>query len=316
MSRLAMQSSPKRSAEPSEPVRERIAGLAQFLSRASRSRRYTNLELERAARDLAAIKQRVSTREYLQTSCNPRNILTIPDRTDEIFRDLTFFWSVGKVWSQIFGQLGLRSRQRVLDLACGHFPKVELGLYYHGFEGEVLAVDPSRRALASALAFLDFFAVPFTTRASPRSLWTIGGEPFDFVTANHALDDLILAEFCRARGFNLDDAYMREQRYVEIWDEILRSETHSLRTIERVAGRLVKLVRPGGYAVLVDYPSFSHRTLRLRKIIGLVGRLQRELRISLQKQGFRAVIPFKTPKLVYDRLHVKREHCVCMRRQK
>jgi hypothetical protein len=53
--------------------------------RIGRSRRYDPVEVERFIGDLSRATRRLVSREYRQSSFTPRNLLRIPERTEELF---------------------------------------------------------------------------------------------------------------------------------------------------------------------------------------------------------------------------------------
>lgn len=83
--------------------------------------------------------------EYLRSSLRPRNIMNTTERTAELFEDLSFYSSMGRLWQRpLFGKLSLDAAP-IAELGCGPVPKAALGLHYLGFTGVCHLVDPDPR---------------------------------------------------------------------------------------------------------------------------------------------------------------------------
>lgn len=286
----------------------------KYLASANTGDRFSTLELERVGRDLRLLVERLRTREYLRTSFNKRNLLNIIDRTEEIFSDLAFFSSVGRMWQDILKKINIPAKGKVLDIGCGFFPKVELGLLYSGFQGSVTLLDANAKALGGAGRFLEFLHIPFKYRVTSRSIWQVCKIRFDLIAANHVLDDLVLADYCRRRRLNLKNIYSSEDLFKDTWGKIIEDPERPFDLINELATHLTKLVVRGGHVAFVDYPSFSHRSLKLRRLLNLSLKFSETLRSALKSKGFKSVKLFSAKQARYDRLVIREDHCVVMRR--
>ena len=119
-----------------EQAKKRITRSLSSVRQSARRSKISSLELERASREIAIVGARLDSGEYRKTSFQ-KNLLNIVDRTAELHSDLRFLCSVGRIWEQIFRSVGISHSGNILDLGCGYFPKVELGLYYAGYNGSV-----------------------------------------------------------------------------------------------------------------------------------------------------------------------------------
>jgi Methyltransferase small domain len=246
---------------------------------------FTILEQERFQEDLITLKKRLVCREYLQSSFKPRNQLSIPERTGEFFQELSFFFSIGKIWQALFSELEEVPFKKVLDIGPGYFPKVELGLYYSGYSGAVTLLDQDPRATESAEKFLNFFKCSFLARTIHKSILDEHSDKYDLIVANHFLDDYALACHCKDRGIDIGEAYQSEKLYRAVWNDIERNLEGVLSGVRDLAIRFIQLLLPGGSVLLLDYTSFSHRALELEVIPRCVKKIKKTLLAELERNG-------------------------------
>lgn len=284
------------------------------LTDAADSRRYSGLELERAAYELSLVSKRLSSGEYQHASFQ-RNVLNIPDRAAELVTDLQFLEKIGRIWETIFRAAGVRDDMRLLDVGCGFLPKVELGLFYAGFRGEVTLLDSCEEALERACQFLSAFNAGFSTRKRSESLWDSAAGSYDFICANHLIDDLVLDAYCSRNAISLSSIYDDEQAFRQSWEDIIAHPSFAFSLMSRL-GRYVSRMTPrnNGGLLLLDYPSHSHLALDLDHIFRLVSELQKALRASLKEHGFSEIEVFETPDIVCGRTTVPSSSCLAFRR--
>jgi hypothetical protein len=278
---------------------------------AVRSCDITSLEKQRFGDDLITLKQRLTSREYLQSSFKPRNQLSIPERTEEFYKDLTFFFSVGKVWETLLGKLKKSTIRSVLDIGPGYFPKVELGLYYSGYKGAVTLLDQDCRATESAEKFLTFFNCPFSVRCCHTSILSAPRATYDLIVANHFLDDFGLASHCSDQHIDIKEAYLSEKIYQSLWNDIARNPASALAETEKLAATFSRLLAVGGTVLLLDYTSFSHRAMGLTAIPTFVKKMKRKLLSELSRQGLAPRSLIARP-IRFDRLQVDAEDLICV----
>ncbi len=279
-----------------------------------RSKKTTSLEKERCRRELAVIAARLQSGEYLQSNFKERALLNILDRTDELFKDLNFFWSVGAIWSELFSKLKIDRHAKILDLACGFFPKVELGLLYYGFKGNVTLVDIDHAALLQAEKFLNFFSVPFSIKRMSCSIWKLPSKQYQLIVGNHLIDDVLLERFSRLHAIRLSETYTSEALFMKMWEQIIANDAFGIKIMQELADMIMRLLAPGGIVVFVDYPSFSHRALHLQGLINYVSARRNNLRDELRLRGMNIFNPIKKGSLTRERLVVKQAHIVCGRK--
>lgn len=248
----------------------------------------TAKEQDRIYADLCILAKRVEVREYQRGRFN-KNILNIQDRSEELLDDLTFLSSIGRVWETLFDQVRLTAKTTVIDIGCGVFPKVELGLFYRCFAGKVTLVDTSPGAIQRALSFIDFFNPAFTADGVCGDLFKVGLQKADVVTGNHLLDDLLLSSFCETQSVPLDRVYGSEKGYAQIWAKIQKTDQHAIKTAKRVAAALDEITSQKGVIILFDYLSHSHLDLGLSCIREVVAVTQHELQRELEARNFEAV---------------------------
>lgn len=276
--------------------------------------RFTMMEVERFISDISQASRRLVSREYQQSTFQPRNTLRIPDRTEELFSDLSFYWSVGQIWSSLARALSLRPDARIAEIGCGYVPKVAIGLHYLGVHGSVDLVDTDGVALQRASRFLELMGVRFPVGVVKATLFDEVNGGYDAIFANHLLDDLILNHHCESRGLDIRMLYAREARYAEVWGEIV-ADPHFLRElVPLIADALVRRVRPGGVALLLDYPSFTHRALGLTHVIDLVRQATRMLRDIVEARGATLITDLPSVPLTVDRVTVTRDDIVVFKK--
>jgi 2-polyprenyl-3-methyl-5-hydroxy-6-metoxy-1,4-benzoquinol methylase len=286
----------------------------QELQEALAHAKVTPLELKRCQDEIRLITRRLVTGEYIQSCFQPRNLLSIPDRTDEIFKDLRFFWSVGAVWENLLDKLGVRPTAQILDIGCGFFPKIELGLYYHGFEGTVTLCDPNQEALEHAVQFLKFFRVSFEAQHYTSTLWTLKGKQYDAIVANHFLDDVILVEFAKREGLEVTKLYRTESEYQKAWTAIKATKGFCDELVVKLAGKLNELLKSQGSILLLDYPSFSHKAMGIKALLSVVNKFQANLRDLLSQTGLRERQLLQGASIRRERLIIRDPYIVAFKR--
>lgn len=280
--------------------------------RIGRSRRYDPVEVERFIGDLSRATRRLVSREYRQSSFTPRNLLRIPERTEELFLDLTFYWSVGQVWREILHRIELPQYGRVAEVGCGYVPKVACGLHYAGFAGTIELIDPDGEALSHAARFLSLVGARCHATTRRGALSENPPARFDALFGNHLLDDLILSSYCARQGVEVAPLYACEERYAAVWDEIVTDASLIDHVVPALADTLVASVRPGGVVALLDYPSFTHRALGLTHVMSFVRQVALSLRRALTDRGATSLELLQDP-VTFDRLTVSGDDLVAFR---
>lgn len=256
------------------------------LSKSIKERAPRGVEMRRILADMEIYAARIASGEYKRARF-VQNTLNINERNKELLDDLGFFLEIGQGWRKIFQEVKLSPQTSILDLGCGCFPKVELGLHYAGFKGDVFLIDQDRKNLRGAKTFLDFLQVDFNYVPLQRSFWSYRDRRFDVVAANHLLDDLLLSAYCYNTGRSLTKLHKSEGLYCEAWRKLARSSQFSHTLAERLGLTLDRLTKPGGRICLLDYPSHSHRALKLLEPWRVVQTLRSQLTEYLCARGYK-----------------------------
>ena len=280
----------------------------------ARVKKCSQLELDRLLCDLEIARTRLASREYRQSNFRPRNILSIPDRTDEIFKDLTFYWSIGQIWKEIIKNSFHEETQWVAEIGCGYIPKVGLGLSYFGFKGSLDLIDVDSRAAKKASSFLGLFGANFKSYSRVSSIFAESEVRYDSLLANHLLDDIILSNFCELNSIAGFKMYEREDEYKKTWQKIVSNSEFIPALMEELAETLLAKVKPGGIILLLDYPSFTHKALKLFPLIKQVKQAQSILRNKLENLGAIQIKGVMDEALKFDRLMVNPTDLICFRK--
>ncbi|HAR64137.1 MAG: hypothetical protein DKM50_05450 [Candidatus Margulisiibacteriota bacterium] len=201
-----------------------------------------------------------------------------------------------------------------MDIGCGVYPKVELGLHYTGFTGELSMVDIAPSILVKAVSFLDYINAKFKVTAIANTLWELNCKPFNIITANHFLDDLVIENHCTTFGIELRNVYHNEKLLASLWDNILLEPDAAYSLMDRFAERLDSLLNNDGIIVLADYPSYYYQTKGLLKVIVFLEKLQKYLQGSLSKKRYKNITLFREKKLKYGWLEISPDNCLCMKK--
>ena len=272
------------------------------------------LESERIASELNLISKRIRCSEYRRSAFNT-NVLNIPDRAQELIDDLSFFSGLARIWNQILDAAKIKSGGSILDIGAGYFPKIELALHYRGFRGNVTLLDSDSKALKQAQRFLSFFDVPFKLQLRAASLFKLKPAAYDLIVANHFLDDLILAEFCKSKSITMAELYLSEQRFADSWNAIIEGELNLESLAESLAQKLYSLTTPsGGTLIILDYFSHSQASLGLTKILAYTLNFQRELKRQLELVGFKQCRPKTKIKFLSGIVNLKKPALLIMKR--
>ena len=248
------------------------------------ARRLSQIERKRIDADLGVLAERIRCGEY-RNARFVHNVLNADERARELVDDLRFFYQLGKVWQRIFSAGGIGEQASLLDIGCGWFPKIEVGLHHAGFRGTVTLLDKGAGTLRNARQFLDFLAVKFRCRFVESDLKRARGR-FDVIAANHLLDDLLLDEYIRRTGVSAKMLYADETAYRNAWNSISHDETLTDVVADALSRRIASLTRLGGVVCLFDYISHSHRALGLETPWKKALQLSRCLKVRLCEQGF------------------------------
>lgn len=253
-----------------------------------RGKRFTRLELERAARDLTTVEERLRRREYKKSSFSS-NRYNVPERARDFFVELEFHSSLGRTWAAILKAVGVSRFRVVADICPGFAPKVELALYYLDYRGQVVVVDQNRAALNQLKKFLDLFNYDFKFKAQQEDfLHSCPKVTYPLVTANHIVDDLVINHYCRKENIAAADVYTKEECFKETWQAILSErKTFHQESLMLIADAFDARVRKGGWLLLSQYKSYIERILDLDQMCRFTRKHWRAVAAELVARGYR-----------------------------
>lgn len=230
-------------------------------------------ERQRLGRELARIHSRLETGEYRRNSF-VGNKFNIPERIDDLLSELEFYSSLGRRWAALVAAAHLPRSARVLDLCPGLAPKVELGLYYYGFAGEVVACDISQTQLNRLRTFLGLFPVSFSITYLCADILTLEGSGFDAIYGNHILDDILLARAADRLGIPASLIYENEATLSALChDARAKGDEEILAIAGAMVELAVRLLHRNGTLILTHYPSHIERIMDL----GFFGEMVRKV---------------------------------------
>lgn len=218
-------------------------------------------ERKRLSHELQAVKTRLQQGDYQRFSYTT-NVFDVPNRTSDFFVELEFYCSLGKTWERILKQFPLDQLTTIADLCPGFAPKVELGLFYLQYTGEVVILDNDKQAMQQLQKFLELFNPQFNLKTKNVDLFTKFEGDYELVIGNHIIDDLILYHFSQKAGISLSQAYESEQTMISLWNSILADpDASASEVIPLISSICQRVVKPGGHICLSQYPSYMERML-------------------------------------------------------
>ncbi len=250
------------------------------------SKRLTLAAKKRLIRDLEAVLKRIGSGEY-ETSGIIENVFDVPEKTKQFYALLDSYSNIGRAWSSVLEHLSINSHDLVLDLCPGHAPKVELGLFYCNYKGDVVVLDKDREALAWLKKFVDLFNPSFNFISYRQDFFSLGLKKFPLVIGNHVIDDLILCYFAEKEGVSMREIYEKEGEFLKMWDKILVNRNINFReVVDAMARSFEGLVSDKGYLCLTQYKSYMEKSLNLNKPYLFAKAVFNELAKILRVRGF------------------------------
>jgi hypothetical protein len=247
----------------------------------------TVLEATRLRADLARVQLRVRSGQYKIASFNA-NRLNAPERARDLLSEVGFYSDVGRRWCELFSGIGLSTDAVVVDLCPGMAPKVELGLYYWGFKGTLIAVDKDADALRNLSAFLNLFQPRFEVQLEKVDIFSteqFGGAP-DLVVGNHILDDIIVDRYALRYGFDPFQLYLSEEACISFWERVLEDERKIMPEVSTgIAECFLRCFPAPTKLLLAQYPSYVERSILGREVSDFNKRLLRKIVSHLTVQG-------------------------------
>jgi hypothetical protein len=273
-------------------------------------------EEKRLFRDLQAIDGRLRTDDYKRFS-GTRNLFDIPDRTKEIFTELQFYAAIGRSWEQIVRTIGITKSSSVADICPGFIPKVELGLFYAGFTGDVTIIDQDAKSIKQLQQFLMLFQPKFSVTPHITNVFLRKQQPFDLVLANHVIDDLIMFHFSRKEGIPLTKIYDTEEEYVALWRYILSDKrSHCSEIVKILLTTFSAYVLPNGYLCLTYYKSYMERMLRMKETYLFHKRVFTQLISEMSQNGFLIRSDLLDDAFKIQEGYLKKNECIILQKQR
>lgn len=249
-------------------------------------RKLSKIEEKRLVQDLEAVFTRFDRHEYKKFSYSS-NVFDIPDRTRQIYAEVEFYTIVGKTWMQLLKQLDIQKYPKIADICPGYAPKVELALFYLGYTGNVIVIDKDVNATAQLIRFMNLFNPKFRIMKFKANVFKNPRKKFPLVTANHIIDDLILAHFSEKAGISLNTLYEKESEFTKLWHEILKKEESSIEEIVPIIVRsLERLVEENGILLITQYVSYMEKLLNLKDVSRFNKKVFKLIIKSLMRHGF------------------------------
>jgi hypothetical protein len=262
---------------------------SDVIQRALRSNRLGETEMRRLGRELGRVRDRLEAGEYRRNSF-VGNTFNIPERMDDLLSELEFYTGLGRKWAHLISAVNLPRAARVIDLCPGLAPKVELGLYYYGFTGEVVACDIDETQLRRLQTFIGLFSVPFKTTYRCADIFTVQDQTCDAICGNHILDDLLLARAAQRLGVAPHLIYESEATLTSLcWN----ARAEGINEIREVAAAVVDLsmrvLNPSGVLILTHYASHVERIMGLSFFGEMVREVLKMCRRIGRERGLRSV---------------------------
>jgi len=282
----------------------------------TKSAELTDLERSRLANELNTVHERLSKGDYQRFSYTT-NTFDVPNRTRDFFTELEFYCLLGQTWAALLKEMGVNQFSRVADLCPGYTPKIELGLFYTGYTGEVVVLDTDEDSIGQLQQFMALFQPDFTITKKVVNLFADPLDSYDVVLGNHIIDDLVLYYYSQKRNIPLSELYAHEQTMIGLWHEIIENKEEYIPEITGlIANIFLKTVKKGGYLCLSQYPSYMERMLDMDEAPRFNKRVLAGVAEILTQQGFtpenhKAKKAFKTFKG-----HFGPDDCIILRREK
>jgi len=224
-------------------------------------KKFTKVEKERFLKDLESVFLRLQKRDYKIASYS-KNAFNVPDRLNDIYTELEFYALIGKTWAKVLCEININKFSEVADLCPGFSPKIELALFYAGFEGQVVMIDKDFSALSKLERFMRLFQPKFSLIKKRVDLFNEFKESYDVVLANHVIDDLVIAYFAEKNGIKLRDVYAKEGKIVILWNKILKNKEQNLAEILSVVASVFrKITKRDGIICFTQYKSYMEKLL-------------------------------------------------------
>lgn len=287
-----------------------IKAINQFV----KNKKVSHIERKRLKRDLDVVYKRLQKRDYEKTFYST-NVFDVPDRAHAVFVDVEFYALIGKTWFYLLKELEVNKVKTIADIAPGYIPKVELGLFYSGYSGNVVIIDKDKQAISQLVKFIHLFNPQFKIIKKGLDLFTSFDEKFDFVVANHVIDDFVIAYFGNKYGVSSKQMYEKEGELVRIWKLILSKKTSSKKEIVPVILSIFsRIVQKNGILCIAHYKSYIEKMLDMKGASDFNSTVFEEVVSGLIHKGFRKDVHVVRKAFKNKKGHFGANDCAVLRR--
>lgn len=246
----------------------------------------SKLEKEGLFYDLNTVYEKLKKKEY-KKGFYSFNKFNFAARTQELISELTFYAQIGRDWGKVFDSLNINKFKSVVDLCPGSIPKIELGLFYSKYSGKVLLLDKNEKSLKKLESFMLLFNYNFTIRKKITNLFQSKIGSYEFVCANHVIDDLVLYYFCNKKKVSFDDLYENEEKMIKFWSTILLEKSSHKQEVAKSTAKILKgIVKSKGYICITHYKSYAEKLLSLDDASNFNRQVFTQVKAELIKYGF------------------------------
>ena len=244
------------------------------------------IEKKRIEEELNALAERLKNRKY-KIAYTAYNIFNIPDRTEDLYEHLKFYCDTGRTWAVLLSAINIHSYGKVVDLCPGFAPKVELGLFYLDYQGEVIIVDKRMDSMKKLEEMLMLFGPKYKITPKKIELFKPHPQSYPVVIANHIIDDLVMDYFAKKFNISSQEIYEKEGKLIEIWGKILSGkQSHAEEILPHLVQGVGSLIQKGGWLLMAQYQSYIEKLFNLKEVTRFNKNLFKKLVEELSREGF------------------------------
>lgn len=263
-------------------MNEFLNKIAEFLS----GRKISLIEEKRLNKDLDAVFERLSKREYQRAGFS-NNKFDIQDRTREFFTYLDFYCFMGKTWARVLKKININRYKQVVDLCPGYTPKVELALFYLGYKGEIMLLDQENSSTKQVEKFMQLFNPKYKIKRKKINLFGDLKDKYQIIIGNHIIDDLVIDYFCKKTKIKPSEVYEKEGKLVEVWKRIFADKKNITKNlVPKISKIFEKLMAKNGLILIAQYQSYIERMLDLKGVNSFNKNLLKEIAKTLCSKNF------------------------------
>lgn len=292
-------------------MNKKIVQLDDYLNKNKTS----GIELKRLEEDLQLVFDRLDKDEYKKGGFS-KNKFNIPDRTKEYYVYLEFYCYLAKTWAKVLKEIGIDKYKTVVDLCPGYTPKIELALFYLNYSGRVLVLDKEMDSMKELVKFMNLFNPKYSITSKKIDVFK-EKQKYEFIVANHIVDDLVIDHFCHKWSIKPGDVYEVEGMLKKIWEKILKdTDKNTSEILPKITNLFKNISKKGSTIVISQYQSYIERLLDINSVTKFNKNLLGKLIYELKKAGF--LNERKLVKKALDKYkgHFKSNECFVLRRSR